>query len=192
MDPRLERYRRLAPFSLEELTEATNGILGTFGLDEVTPRTVRYYISEGVLPPPEGSRKLARYPYTTLLALIAARAMQSRGWELGRIAEALRPIQEDDFQLRDTVDSLLVHRAPESSPHAMLSEQVARYDMEVQAFSPMASPRKPSRAHGHAPEVWHELPLGPRVRLQYQGDLDLEVLSLAQEAVEELSQNLPD
>ena len=107
MDPRVERYRRLAPFTLEELVNAANAVLGAQGLAPVSPRTVRYYIAEGLIPPPEGARKIARYSYTAFLSLLAARSMQALGWDLRRIESNLKSLFASEERLLARVAELL-------------------------------------------------------------------------------------
>lgn len=80
--PALSDYARLAPFSLEELVGAANSILRDRPRLAVTPRTVRYYISVGLLPPPAGPPKYSRYSQDHLQRLVGARCLQDEGWSL--------------------------------------------------------------------------------------------------------------
>jgi DNA-binding transcriptional MerR regulator len=61
-------------YSLVELTEAA----------DVSPRTVRYYIAEGLLPPPEGAGPRATYTREHLDRLLL----------IGRLKEAFLPLRE--------------------------------------------------------------------------------------------------
>ena len=93
---RLERYRIVAPFTIDELVEAANGILRNRARQEVTRRTVRYYVSQGIVPPPQGAPKYARYPFGHLVRLVAARCLQDRGLTLDQIRARINRFSPSD------------------------------------------------------------------------------------------------
>jgi DNA-binding transcriptional MerR regulator len=72
-----------------------------FSLDElatlagVTPRTVRYYISEGLLDRPEGEKRGAHYVQRHLEQLLRVRRWSEAGLSLERIRELRRGAPED-------------------------------------------------------------------------------------------------
>lgn len=94
--PKVEAYRRLAPFGARELVDSANALL--IGRDRLrlSERTLRYYISQKVLPPPEGPPKIARYSFEHLVGLIAIRGLQDRGVSLDRIRDELAPLWTGD------------------------------------------------------------------------------------------------
>lgn len=59
--PKVDDYAALAPFDMKELVEAANAVLRDAPELRVQERTVRYYISKGLLAPPQGPPKKARY-----------------------------------------------------------------------------------------------------------------------------------
>jgi DNA-binding transcriptional MerR regulator len=87
--PSLQSYVPLAPFGLEELVEAANSILRDRPRLKLTTRTTRYYISEGILPPPSGSPKFARYGIDHLARLVSARCLQDQGMSLQEVRVTL-------------------------------------------------------------------------------------------------------
>jgi DNA-binding transcriptional MerR regulator len=91
--PTVRRYRSLAPFSLEELVDSANRLLQTGRGKELTKRTVRYYVSEGLIPPPIGPAKFARYTYQHLLMLIIVRASLDHGLRLELISKQLAELE---------------------------------------------------------------------------------------------------
>ncbi|MCW5946236.1 MAG: MerR family transcriptional regulator [Fimbriimonadales bacterium] len=91
--PTVRRYRSLAPFSLEELVDSANRLLRTGRGKELTKRTVRYYVSEGLIPPPIGPAKFARYTYQHLLMLIIVRASLDHGLRLELISKQLAELE---------------------------------------------------------------------------------------------------
>ena len=72
-----------------------------FSLDElatlagVTPRTVRYYISEGLLDRPEGEKRGAHYVERHLEQLLRVRRWSEAGLSLERIRELRQGALED-------------------------------------------------------------------------------------------------
>lgn len=107
---RLESYRRLAPFSMRELVESANSLLRGKPHLQVSERTVRFYISEGVLPPPEGPPRFSRYSFAHLAALIAVRFFQDQGVSLSRASEEAQAIwRGNDEKLIALIEAWLVH-----------------------------------------------------------------------------------
>lgn len=85
--PKVSDYVLTAPFTLEELVAAANSILRDKPRMEVSARTVRYYISRGLLPGAIGSPKNARYRIEHLERLVAIRQHLDQGQSLEQIAE---------------------------------------------------------------------------------------------------------
>ena len=122
--PRIESYVGLAPFSIDELVEAANSILRNWPRFQVSRRTVRYYVSERVLPSPDGSPKYARYGTTHLLRLIGARCLLDRGeplerWPVeldrllsGSMSESVARIQSLVDGMEDTSSAAFAAPAP--------------------------------------------------------------------------------
>ena len=73
-------------FSLEDLARLTG----------LPPRTVRYYIQEGVVDRPEGIRRGAWYEHRHLEQLLSIRRWQAAGLSLERIRELVRRRTDDD------------------------------------------------------------------------------------------------
>lgn len=98
--PRPEDYEALAPFTMDELVSAVNSIFREKPVLAVQPRTVRFYVSNGLLPPPSGGPKFARYTMEHLNRIIAVRHWLDQGITLEesgiKIAEGehLRPFEE--------------------------------------------------------------------------------------------------
>jgi DNA-binding transcriptional MerR regulator len=66
-------------FTLEELAAAAG----------INPRTIRYYIQLGLLEPPQGQTRAARYSFRHLRALLETRRLTEQGFSLERVAELL-------------------------------------------------------------------------------------------------------
>lgn len=72
-------------YSLSELADA----------EGVTPRTVRYYIAQGLLPPPAGAGPLTRYGTGHLLRLRLIRELQRQHLPLAEIRARLERLDDD-------------------------------------------------------------------------------------------------
>ncbi len=114
--PTLQSYARLAPFSLEELVTAVNSILRDRPALEVQARTIRYYVSKGIIPPPGGSPKFARYELTHLLGVVSTRVLQDQGIGLEAAKSLIATQSIDEVQL--------MVETPADRQH--VSEQMAR------------------------------------------------------------------
>ena len=113
-------YRKLAPFSMRDLVDSANSLLRYKPDLALTHRVVRFYVSKGLLPPPEGSPKMARYSYKHLLALLAIRGLQDRGVNLDRIAADLIPLWHGNTDLVERViDEWLQNARPDTSEESL-------------------------------------------------------------------------
>ncbi len=114
-----------APFTLDELCTTAG----------VTVRTVRYYIGEGLLPPPIGHAAAARYTEDHLDRLLVIGAMKERYLPLREIrrsldAMSMRDIRETAGLVRQQAESTdgdgigaspMPYAAPTSSPAGTLA-----------------------------------------------------------------------
>ncbi|MDR3690149.1 MAG: helix-turn-helix domain-containing protein [Fimbriimonas sp.] len=88
--PTIDDYAPLAPFTLDELVSACNAILREKPSMAVQGRTVRYYISTGLLPPPSGAPKYARYGVEHLKRVVAIRRWLDAGLTLEQASERIQ------------------------------------------------------------------------------------------------------
>jgi DNA-binding transcriptional MerR regulator len=115
----------------------------TFTLDElceqagVTVRTVRYYISEGLLPPPTGHGASTRYVREHLDRLRIIDSLKEQFLPLREIRRSLDRLSGS--QIRDTADLLRREQPHAPKPDASVSN---RTDEEGRLF--IQSPRSPS------------------------------------------------
>lgn len=81
----------MSPCTARELLKCAEQVLGELGLPGIQLRTLRFYIAQGVVPPPIGSLKFARYEFLHLHSLVLSRAMQDQGMKLAEIKSQLKP-----------------------------------------------------------------------------------------------------
>ena len=140
-------------------------------LAEVSPRTVRYYIQQGLLDPPESRGPAARYGPEHLDRLRLIKRLQREHLPLAEIRRRLeelspeevhelvaRPAEGSGSSARDYVQSVLRGRAHESQPA-----------MRPFASSPAPHPQAPGKR-----SQWDRLTLAPDVELHVRRPLSRE------------------
>lgn len=93
----LREYRNLAPWSLRDLAALAGAILDTSGIFPLnvsararpSERTIRYYVAQGLVSPPEGRGTSATYSYRHLLQVLAIKLRQMEGATLEAITRDL-------------------------------------------------------------------------------------------------------
>lgn len=88
---RLKDYKKLSPFTINELLTAVNELLED---GDVTIRTIRFYVGQGILDRPMGAPKFARYSYEHLVSLLVARMLQDNGYKLHQIVKELEEVKK--------------------------------------------------------------------------------------------------
>lgn len=93
----LREYRVLAPWSLRDLSALAGAILEASGIFPLnvsararpSERTIRFYVAQGLVSPPEGRGTAAIYTYRHLLQVLAIKLRQMEGATLGAITRDL-------------------------------------------------------------------------------------------------------
>jgi DNA-binding transcriptional MerR regulator len=121
--PTIDDYAPFAPFTLEELVTAANAILRDRPRLKTSERTVRYYISSGLLPPPSGGPKYARYCIEHLRRIVSIRHWLDGGLTLKQAAEKIKLGEHggetETHQRRQTVRALDVQPLASAPPLIM-------------------------------------------------------------------------
>lgn len=115
-----------------------------------TVRTVRYYIGEGLLPPPTGHGSTARYTEDHLDRLLVIGAMKERYLPLREIRRTL-----DTMSARDIADTAgLVRQQAESSTADAIAETPTPYvEAPPAAIAAMRMPPEQSSAADYIADV---------------------------------------
>jgi DNA-binding transcriptional MerR regulator len=93
----LREYRALAPWSLRDLAALAGAILDASGIFPLnvsararpSERTIRFYVAQGLVSPPEGRGTAATYTYRHLLQVLAIKLRQMEGATLVAITRDL-------------------------------------------------------------------------------------------------------
>jgi DNA-binding transcriptional MerR regulator len=172
--PTLEDYARLAPFTLDELVDAANSVLRNRPRLLVSRRTARYYVSQGILPPPSGAPKFARYGTEHLVRFVGARVLLDEGTNLESAKKLLDMViaASQDGGLSEIQDRLAGRRAAEP-------------DRRLASFSIREEPR-PVRRLVSVGEVRRWIELGPWETLEIDATVPLDI------ALEDAGQRIRD
>jgi len=117
----LREYAALAPWRLRDLVALAGAILEASGIFPVnaaararpTERTIRFYVTRGLVSPPEGRGTAATYSYRHLLQVLAIKLRQMEGATLEAIVKDMAGLAGDVIERR--VASALGPALP--SPH---------------------------------------------------------------------------
>jgi DNA-binding transcriptional MerR regulator len=93
----LREYRKLAPWNLHDLVDLAGGLLENSGIRPTSAaasirpneRTIRYYVTRGLVEPPTGRGAAATYTYRHLLQVLSIKLRQMEGTTLENIARDL-------------------------------------------------------------------------------------------------------
>lgn len=193
----LRRYQNLGPFTIDELVSAVNSVLRDRPDLSVTKRTIRFYVAQGIIPPPRGAPKFARYPFENLLTIVAIRRMQDRGEKLevaqklalrvhsSDVEEAIRWVEslgrDDNFRVAEVRLPYLQPPAP--APSVSLREGAL--------FSRSIEPPNLNKPRRTAPLERYDL--GPDMWLMVPAQRDQrEVLEEVLEAIKEILRDFHD
>ncbi len=157
----------------------------------VTPRTVRYYVAEGLLPAPGGSGQHRVYTEEHLLRLQA----------IGRLKEAYLPLGEIRRRLDGaSLEELRrIAESPARPPSSALDYVSSVLSTQLSGDANAELPKAPA-ASGPPPApsstVWQRVLLAPGVELHYQltgdPDRDAAIARLIAESARLLSGLPPD
>lgn len=148
-----------ATYSLEELA----------GEADVTPRTIRYYISEGLLPPPDSPGRNARYSQGHLDRLRLIAHMKARYLPLKEIRRSLATMSPETIRRQVNRVSGVVASESRRPPEISSANDYLSHVMEEPAPYERPSPRmtqRPPRSRSVDPHrPWRRIPIGDDAEL---------------------------
>jgi hypothetical protein len=104
----LREYRGLAPWGLRDLAALAAGVLDASGVVPVnaaararpSERTIRFYVTRGLVSPPDGRGTAAVYSYRHLLQVLAIKLRQMEGATLEVMSKEFAGITGDVIEKR--------------------------------------------------------------------------------------------
>lgn len=180
---------------------AANSLLRAHPDLMVGRRTVRYYIQEGILPPPSGAPKYARYRYEHLLRLVLVRLLLIKGFRLEAIRTRVQDLARGGTSRLEAAVRQLLHAVPEGFDPLVCEEPLQLFHLDpvnrrAEAPIAMAPPVEwPEEAPGdwNPPGLFQRISLTERVSLEIAAGGDLRSdLEEAAEALLLFLQNFRD
>ena len=104
----LREYRGLAPWGLRDLAALSAGLLDASGVVPVnaaararpSERTIRFYVTRGLVSPPDGRGTAAVYSYRHLLQVLAIKLRQMEGATLDAMGKEFEGLTGDVIERR--------------------------------------------------------------------------------------------
>lgn len=104
----LREYRALAPWGLRDLSALAAGLLDASGVVPVnaaararpSERTIRFYVTRGLVSPPDGRGTAAVYSYRHLLQVLAIKLRQMEGATLEALSREFAGLTGDLIERR--------------------------------------------------------------------------------------------
>jgi hypothetical protein len=169
----LRAYRHLAPWNLRDLAGLAAAILDAAAIRPVntaaaalpSERTIRFYVTKGLVASPDGRGTAATYSYRHLLQVLAIKLRQMEGANLTTLADEMATTSGDVLERR--VANALGSHLP--APHVL------------PLLGEAAQPRgRAGRAFGQPPVVpettepstttWRRLPVADGVEVHVRAD----------------------
>lgn len=164
-------------FSIEDLSR----------LVDVSVRTIRYYITEGLLPGPEGRGKMASYGPAHLSRLQLIRLLSERRVPLQEIKSRLGELTDMELAAvlhAEQKHSVALHEVREHSPRQYVETLLTRARQQRYEAPQPEMLQAPIRLSQHARgECWRRLTLAPGVELHCSEDAVSQQAALIEKVV---------
>lgn len=104
----LREYRSLAPWNLHDLAVLVGAVLDASAITPINPaaraqpsqRTIRFYVTKGLVSPPEGRGTAATYSYRHFLQVVWIKLRQMEGATLAAITKEMQDHTGDVLERR--------------------------------------------------------------------------------------------
>ena len=104
----LREYRNLAPWNLRDLAALVGAVLDASAITPInaaaraqpSERTIRFYVTKGLVSPPEGRGTAATYSYRHFLQLLCIKLRQMEGGTLAAITKEMQNQTGDVLERR--------------------------------------------------------------------------------------------
>jgi DNA-binding transcriptional MerR regulator len=174
--PTLLDYAKYAPYTIDQLVTNANSVLRERPRLQVSKRTVRYYISEGVLPAPHGSPKFARYGMEHFVMLVGARCLQDQGMRLEVCKKTLAMmLSRGQEHAMKEVQAMVDTSSPSGAEEGRMVNEPSGYAREeLPIHMHREKPPRPSMRLRAQPETVRRVPLDFGLVLETPADEPLE------------------
>ncbi|MBI4420596.1 MAG: MerR family transcriptional regulator [Gemmatimonadetes bacterium] len=174
----LREYRQLAPWSLRDLATVAAAILDASSVRPINAaasahpneRTIRFYVTKGLVAAPDGRGTAAVYAYRHLLQVLGIKLRQMEGGTLAAIAQELTELTGDVLERR--VASSLGPGLPspqrlpltgrEAPPRGRVGRALRTWRSQLDAPGP--------EAEAQTSIAWHRIPVARGLELHVHQD----------------------
>lgn len=177
----LREYRQLAPWNLRDLATVAGAILEASNIRPINAaasarpneRTIRFYVTRGLVAPPEGRGTAAIYAYRHLLQVLRIKLRQMEGATLAAIAKELEEVTGDVLERRVAV--ALGETLPPPDRLPLSEEESAPRGRAGRLFRGWAG-ESAEQGGGDTPSdtrrptTWSRIPIAPGVELHLHAD----------------------
>lgn len=166
----LREYHALAPWSLRDLSALAGGILEASGVVPInaaasarpSERTIRFYVAQNLVSPPEGRGTAAIYTYRHLLQVLAIKLRQMEGATLETIVREFGGLTGDTIERR--VASSLGGSLPRPRELQLMQDPGTRRGRVGRAVQAWLTPPETASAEPRS-SVVRRIVVGPGVEL---------------------------
>jgi DNA-binding transcriptional MerR regulator len=171
----IREYRQLAPWNLRDLATVAGAILDASGVQPINAaarahpneRTIRFYVTRGLVTPPDGRGTAATYSYRHLLQVLAIKLRQMEGATLATITKELTELTGDVLERR--VAAALGLGLPPPSRLPLTPQDAAprgRAGRALRAWLTEVAEEPQQLARGR----WHHIPVARGMELHVHED----------------------
>ena len=172
----LREYRQIAPWNLRDLATVAGAILEASGVRPInaaassspSERTIRFYVTRGLVTAPVGRGTAATYTYRHLLQVLAIKLRQMEGGTLAAIGKELVEVTGDVLERR--VAAALGAGLPAPTHLPLTSQDAAPRGRAGQAFRAWAAaPAEPDGADTGSTR-WNRIAVSRGIELHVRED----------------------
>ncbi len=185
----LREYRTLAPWNLRDLASLVGAVLDASAITPInaaakaqpSERTIRFYVTKGLVSPPEGRGTAATYSYRHFLQLLWIKLRQMEGATLLTITK----------EMQDQTGDVLERRAAQTLGASLLVPD--RLPLRTKGAAPRGKSgraltawmTRDAQRDPEVPSSWRRIPVGHGIELHVEAAHPLARLGPEESAVAE-------
>src|SRR5207253_3073643 len=168
----LREYRTLAPWNLRDLASLVGAILDASAITPInaaakaqpSERTIRFYVTKGLVSPPEGRGTAATYSYRHFLQLLWIKLRKMEGTTLATIIKEMQDQTGDVLERRAA--QALGASLPVPDRLALKSKGTPPRGKSGRALTAWLA--RDAARDPESPSSWHRIPVGRGVELHVE------------------------
>ena len=169
----LREYRNLAPWNLRDLASLVGAVLDASAITPInaaaraqpSERTIRFYVTKGLVSPPEGRGTAATYSYRHFLQLLWIKLRQMEGTTLATIIKEMHDQTGDVLERRAA--QALGASLPVPDRLALKTKGTPPRGKSGRALTAWLT--RDAERDPESPSSWHRIPVGRGVAARRDG-----------------------